>query len=164
MVTQERLIELLTYDKDSGDFIWNIANSNRVIKGAVAGTISPTTGYVNIGIDGKTYRGHRLAFLYVHGCMPEFVDHINHIRTDNKWHNLREASKVENGRNISMPITNTSGQVGVSFRKDRNRWHAYITVDDKRTNLGNFTEYSEAVNARKNAEALYGFHANHGKG
>ncbi len=27
-----------------------------------------------------------------------------------------------------------------------------------------FNEFSEAVNARKNAEVLYGYHANHGKG
>jgi len=97
--------------------------------------------------------------------IPEgyFVDHINHIRDDNRWENLRLVSASGNSRNRGMSSRNTSGVTGVTWSRSKSRWVAQIKVDKENKTLGVFTDFSEAVNARKNAEVLYGFHENHGK-
>tara|TARA_R110000787_G_scaffold198918_2_gene309980 strand:+ start:662 stop:1153 length:492 start_codon:yes stop_codon:yes gene_type:complete len=160
MISQAKLKELFIYNKDSGIFtrIVSTACNNKV--GDVVGSLD--NGYLRVKVDGKNYRLHRLAFLYVTGEMPEEVDHLNHVRSDNRWVNLREASDIENSRNKSISKSNTSGVIGVFWAKDRNRWRSQIMVDNKTIWLGQFAEFSDAVNARKNAEVLYGFHENHG--
>ena len=56
----------------------------------MAGSVH-STGYVRIGIDGRKYTSHRLAWLYVHGVWPsDQIDHINRNRSDNRIANLRE--------------------------------------------------------------------------
>ena len=111
----------------------------------------------------KQYKLHRLAYLYMTGIMPDKVDHENHIVSDNRWCNLRNASSFDNMQNTKMSIRNTSGCVGVYWNKTSLRWEGRIDVNKKRIFLGSFELYHEAVNARKNAEVLYGFHENHGK-
>jgi hypothetical protein len=67
-----------------------------------------------------------------------FGDHINRLTTDNRRVNLRPVSNSQNCRNQRMKGNNTSGFKGVSFRKDRGDWVAYITVEGQRTHLGFF--------------------------
>ena len=97
------------------------------------------------------------------GIMPDKVDHENHIVSDNRWCNLRNASSFDNMQNTKMSVRNTSGCVGIYWNKTNLRWEGRIDVNKKRIFLGSFELYHEAVNARKNAEVLYGFHENHGK-
>uniref|UniRef100_A0AB39C382 HNH endonuclease n=1 Tax=Salmonella phage vB_SE126_1P TaxID=3236703 RepID=A0AB39C382_9VIRU len=42
-------------------------------------------------------------------------------------------------------------------------WVAKIKVDRRKIHLGQFDNFDEAVAARKDAEAAYGFHENHGE-
>ncbi|EDD9119389.1 HNH endonuclease [Salmonella enterica subsp. enterica serovar Infantis] len=93
----------------------------------------------------------------------EQIDHINHIRTDNRIVNLRKASNTENSRNASIGVNNTSGALGVWFEKRRKAWVAEIKVDRKKIHIGRFEKFSDAVAARKAAEVKHGFHENHGK-
>lgn len=49
------------------------------------------------------YRSGRLAFLYMTGHWPEWdVDHKNRKRGDDRWKNLREATRSQNLRNRQM--------------------------------------------------------------
>jgi len=162
MITQKRLKEVLNYEPSTGIFIWKVQLSSRGIIGSEV-TTKHLEGYTTIQIDGKQYLAHRLAWFYVHGYFPDFIDHINHVRDDNRLVNLREVTRTENQQNLSIRCDNVSGVCGVSWDKARNRWTARIKVDDKYMYLGRFAEFSDAVNARKNAEVLYGFHDNHGK-
>ena len=57
--------------------------------------------------------------------------------------------------NKITPKNNTSGHIGVSFDKTRNKWMAYIKLNGKMKNLGRYNSYEEAVAARENAEELY---------
>jgi hypothetical protein len=162
MITQERLKELLSYDQDAGLFTWLVARS-RTKKGATAGCMN-AVGYLMIGMDNTVYYAHRLAWLYVHGEFPaRQIDHINGVRTHNSIANLRSVTHAENGKNKKLPSTNTSGVVGVVWRKNKGKWVANIKVDGKKIHLGSFEKKGNAILARKKAELDHGFHENHGR-
>lgn len=64
-------------------------------------------GYLalSITIDGKRRRvpAHRFAFFYMNGIWPVGpVDHINGIKHDNRWCNLRETTTRENNANVAI--------------------------------------------------------------
>ena len=130
-------------------------------------------GYITVELQinkkRKAFLAHRLAWLFIHRKWPDAdIDHINHKRNNNAISNLREVDNTTNGRNrcanydkASMFEDKQAAQ-GVNWAKDRNRWRATIRVDGHLKHLGQFIDYHEAVNARKNAEVLYGFHENHG--
>lgn len=160
-LTQKRLKELLKYDKKSGIFTRKTGRGGKKAND-IAGSLHKT-GYIIINVDEKSYQAHRLAWLYVYGEMPkEQIDHINHIKTDNAIKNLRMATQKENSKNMSKSKKNTSGVTGVHWHNVAKRWCARINVDGKKIHLGLFAQFSDAVNARKNAEILHGYHENHG--
>tara|TARA_R110000803_G_C11769737_1_gene295092 strand:- start:44 stop:541 length:498 start_codon:yes stop_codon:yes gene_type:complete len=163
MITQDRLKELLSYDKTSGNFTWTTSRSGQPKVGSVAGCIIQH-GYIAIRIDGTNYRAHRLAFLYVVGELPpEEVDHINGVRTDNTWNNLRAVSRQENGLNQKRSSANTSGVPGVCFKKNLQKWRAQAHYKGRYIEFGLFVDWFDAVCARKSAENTLGFHKNHGR-
>lgn len=162
MIDQEYLKSILNYDPENGLFRWKKQRSGIRI-GDVAGCIQKY-GYRRIKIDGKLYLASRLAWLYYHGEFPQHeVDHINHIRDDNRILNLREVTHQENNKNKSMQCDNTSGTTGVYWNKRDKKWVAHIQIDGKSIYLGRFSSKSDAVEARKQAEIKYNFHINHGK-
>ena len=118
-------------------------------------------GYIVISVKGNLFLAHRLAWSLVNGDIGEYqIDHINHNKTDNRLSNLRLVSNKENHKNKGAK----NGKVlGVNWYKPYNMWRSRIMVDGKDINLGYFKDYGEAFRARKNAEAYYGFHENHGK-
>lgn len=162
-LTQARLKEVLQYNPETGDFIVIKKRSNRCKPiGSISGTVICT--YLYTGIDGKNYVHHRLAFLYMNGSFPkDQVDHINGIRTDNRFCNLREVSNFDNCRNKRMLDNNTSGINGISWDKKRNKWRAYIYINEKHIYLGRHNSIDDAINARSVASIKYGFHDNHGR-
>ena len=164
MITQKELKSILKYNRSTGLFTWKIEKAKCAKKGSIAGSLHKENGYIQIRLNNKLYKAHRLAWLYVNGEMPvEQIDHKNHNRSDNRFKNLRSASNKINHKNRTKPKDNTSGVVGVYWKKSTKRWCASIRVDYKNKHLGYFANFSEAVDARKNAEVLYGFYENHGK-
>lgn len=162
MITQKELKESLCYEKETGLFFWIISKANNRIKpGDIAGTY--VNGYIKIIINKKAYFAHRLAWLYVCGEWPKHqIDHINQIKDDNRFSNLRDAMDVENKRNRTKQKNNTSGVNGVSWYKRDKKWFAYIKVNGKQLDLGRHKDRFEAICARKSAENKHGFHLNHG--
>jgi len=157
VITQDRLKELLHYNPETGIFTRNLFLSNRTRCGGMAGT-AHSAGYITISVDNKKYFTHRLAFLYMEGYIPENqVDHINRIRDDNRWINLREVSHSCNMRNASVGKNNTSGVTGVSWDKASNKWRAIIRVLGINKHLGIFESFNDAVTARWNGEVKYGY-------
>lgn len=94
-------------------------------------------------------RLHRL----IMNCPDDMVvDHINHDPTDNRKSNLRIATPLQNGFNRSTLCNSTSGVTGVSQYKDTGKWRAYIMLHNKQLYLGTYTNFEDAVAARKKAE------------
>lgn len=154
MLTQERLKEFWHYCQDTGNFT-NIKARRGTRVGFVAGCIG-NHGYRVIKVDGKTYLGHRLAWLYVHGEFPQNqIDHINRNRADNRLCNLRLATQFENMQNTQKPSHNSSGHIGVSWERRRNKWRAHITKNGKMVAIGEFAYIEDAITARKAAEIKF---------
>lgn len=82
-------------------------------------------------------------------------DHKNRNPLDNRKENLRPATVAENSRNSSISRNNTSGFIGVSWTKKSANWHAYITYNNQRINLGYFSQKYDAIIARLKAELSY---------
>lgn len=159
-MTYEKLAKELDYDFKSGVFTWKKDKTTRVKAGDIAGTLKD--GYLRIRLNNKAYYAHKLAWLYVYKVLPtQQIDHINHNRADNSIVNLRLVDAKDNSKNRTKNKNNTSGVMGVYWYKDRKRWVARIKIDDKLVNLGSYVNFSDAVNARKNAEVLYNYHENH---
>lgn len=85
----------------------------------------------------------------------EYVDHINGNHLDNRQINLRICSNAANLRNGKKRINNTSGHIGVSWDRTRNKWSAKIKVMYKQKFLGRFKDINDAIRARKDAEIKY---------
>jgi hypothetical protein len=162
-LTQQRLKEVLHYDSDSGVFTWAIDRpmAPKAPKGKIAGG-KDGHGYHIICIDGVRHSAHRLVWLYVHGFYPKEIDHQNHDRADNRLINLRATDRSGNGKNISKPIDNKSGVVGVSWTKRLGKRYDKWEVRACGKFLGYFDDFFEAVCKRKSAELRLNFHPNHG--
>lgn len=83
------------------------------------------------------------------------IDHINRNPLDCRKNNLRFCSRTQNNQNQNVRKDNSSGVKGVSFLKDKNKWHSRITVNHKTILLGNYDRYEDAVTARMKAEKKY---------
>lgn len=120
-LTQLRLKEVLEYNHQSGEFIWLVPKAQSIRVGQVVNSTHKTHGYVEVMIDGNTYKVHRLVWLYVHGEFPSgdkpYIDHIDGNRSNNRIENLTTCSAAENSRNRKIPSNNTSGVNGVSLQK-----------------------------------------------
>jgi hypothetical protein len=154
-LTAERAREVLSYNPETGAFMWRKTLNARGLVGSVAGT-SRSNGYRIIGVDGVPYLAHRLAWLMVHGAWPRAeVDHANGNPGDNRLCNLREANRSQNCKNIRVPKDNTSGALGVSWFGQTQRWRARIVCDGVEISLGYFRSKDDAIAARKAAEQKY---------
>ncbi len=154
MVTRARLLELLIYNPFAGHFCWLVGRRGTKA-GKVAGYLR-RNGYRSIGIDGRLYLVHRLAWLYVTGQWPvQQIDHINGLRHDNRWLNLRAASPVQNSRNAKRRSINKSGAKGVRWHKRSRKWNAEIRVNGRQISLGYFDTLSDAAAAYSKASNVH---------
>lgn len=122
--TQARLKELFSYARSTGLFTRLTSYKGKNFEaGEIAGCLSDK-GYVMISVDGKQYRAHHLAWVYVHGIWPVKLDHKNRKRADNRFRNLRESTQQQQLWNQSKRACNTSGVKGVCFDKATGMWMA----------------------------------------
>ena len=123
-ISHKRLLELLEYQPETGEFRWCVYRAPHVRRGDVAGYIQH--GYRCIKLDGEEYKAHRLAWFYVHGMWPNGeIDHKNMAKADNRLSNLREAPTRElHHGNRRVRRDSRVGVKGV--RHQSGRWQARI--------------------------------------
>lgn len=160
-MNQNELKEIVRYDSESGKLFWLKRLSHGTKVGGEVGCISKQ-GYMQTKNYGEHYLIHRLIWLYTYGEWPTEIDHINHIRDDNRIENLREVTRKENGKNQSMKSNNKSGINGVHWHKRDKKWVSRIKVNNKLIELGRFKDKFEAICRRLSANNKYYFHKNHG--
>jgi hypothetical protein len=149
----------------NGNLFWKIKkHRSRLNPGDLAGRILHTNRY-QIGMNGKQYMRSRIVAKMF---FPDFsenllVDHINGNTLDDRIENLRMVTQSQNSRNTKKSTRNSSGHVGIYWREATKRWRVCIGVDGKPKEIGTFTELTEAIKCRKEAEKKLGYHKNHGR-
>ncbi len=162
MLTASRLKELFSYDPETGIFTHKLNKSHNAIAGQQAGGVN-NQGYWTISVDNKRYLAHRLAWLYMTGSWPELlIDHINGNRIDNRFCNLREANKSENGCNKGPRSDNKSGIKNVMWQKHQGGWYIQLKIYGCKYFYGYFKDLElAALVAEEAREKIHGVFANH---
>ena len=107
-------------------------------------------GYLTVGLSknglAKTYKVHQLVAIAFHNHTPcgmqLVVNHINHIKTDNRAVNLEILTQRENSS--QEHLESSSDFVGVDFHKKFDKWRARIFINGKLKHLGYFSNESRA--------------------
>lgn len=136
--------QILSYDKETGEFVWKVTLANKAPAGAVAGHVHKKSGCIHIGINRKIHKAHRLAVLYMTGEWPAGeVDHRNGRPADNRWENLRDVPHAINMQNFQRArTTSKTGILGVS--PANGGFKAQITTCGHQKNLGIYATAEEA--------------------
>jgi len=153
-----KLKQLLNYDPQTGLFTWlenRGRNGNGAKAGDAAGYIDKTTGYVKIHVDGYYGLGHRLAWYFMTGENPDVIDHINRIRHDNRFINLRTCRMQENLWNLSTSPRSKSGVRNVSWCAAKSKWQICLKKDGKSIHFGYVEDLELADVVAKSAREKY---------
>ena len=145
LITQNRLKEILHYNSDTGIWIRLVDTRNKIKSGSRAGTCT-VKGYRRIKIEKKHYFEHRLAWLYMTGEWPENdIDHIDGNRSNNKWSNLRSATRQQNRMNTKkLGIKKKNFDLPVGVIRRSGRFGAVCKSNKKRKSLGMFDTAEQA--------------------
>lgn len=152
--------ELLMYDPETGIVKWRVRR-NGVKPDLRAGNIE-NLGYRVIKVNGKIYKEHRIAWFLQTGDWPTLdIDHIDNDRTNNKFANLRLATRSQNSGNQRLRNRSESGKKGVTRHTQSGKWVANIRVNNKLIYLGIYETIDAAAQAyEKAAREHFGEYAN----
>lgn len=135
-LTHEALVRRIIYDPDTGYF-YNRKSGKRL--GWFNGN------YLRLYIGRTKYYLHRLAWFYVTGSWPaDEIDHINGDKLDNRFANLREATRSQNRHNTPVRRDSRSGVKGAEFVKKLGKYRAVISIEGVKHRLGYFDTAEEA--------------------
>lgn len=157
-LSHESLLGMLHYHERKGICVWT-QKRPRVVVGSRAGS-EHWSGYRYITILGAPYPESWVIWFYKTGRWPtHHIDHKNRIRNDNRWCNLREATRKQNAENHGVRPDSVSGTRGVSWDSTNGKWRAYIYHNKKQYDFGLFEDLGAAVAARKAGERKFFTHA-----
>jgi hypothetical protein len=159
-LTAARLREILNYNPDTGVFTWRVKphkNASSVVVGGVAGNVDDQ-GYIRIYIGRFAHKAHRLAWMYVTGePASSILDHINGDRTDNRFDNLRLATRSLNNQNRKYQSRSKRTSLGVFLTK-KGDFTARISVTicgrKLSIHLGTYATEKEAFDIYAGAKSL----------
>lgn len=145
--TAKYLRECFSYDPETGELTWKVrprhhfksanaqAGWNARFAGQRAGSMH-SHGYMRTAVNQVYFTIHRLIWVIMTGKWAKQLDHKNCDKADNRWANLRKATRQQNLWNVHR-----KGKLlpkGVSrARSGRYRAIIYLQGKDKRT-IGNY--------------------------
>ena len=104
---------------------------------------------------------HRMVFYLAYGELPQFVDHIDGDKLNNRPSNLRSATRSQNAQNKRSGKGSSSKYLGVLWIKPRRKWRAQIRIEGASCAIGHFTDEIDAAKAYDaKARELFGEFAN----
>lgn len=139
----KRMFDNLKYDRAVNGVVYAKGRN----AGKRAGYLRPD-GYRSVASGGKNYLEHRVVWFLCTGSHPDGpIDHVNLIKSDNRFENLRLCTLSENQANRAVTKRSTSGLKGVYWHNKDKRWWAKIQVRGKASYLGQFDTPEEAHRA-----------------
>jgi len=119
-LTQTILQEVFDYNSESGIMLRKVCLGGGFKKGDRAGSLHTASGYRRIFIQGNSFDEHLLIWMYMTGEGKEDllgfeIDHENRIRSDNRWDNLRKATRNQNQHNATLRIDSPLGIKGLTI-------------------------------------------------
>ncbi len=140
MLTYQDVRRLFNYNENTGVFRYKTRAANCIQIGDIAGGVS-SKGYIAINIKWKPYQAHRLAWLYMTKDWPKYdIDHINRIKTDNRFSNLRDIPHFANNLN--------NGGKGYYWNVRMGKWAVQVRINKKQIHIGYYsTEIAAAYSA-----------------
>jgi hypothetical protein len=139
-ITVDQLRQYFCYDPETGNFYWAAEPNERGPKvlGKIAGGKNKF-GHWQLRLFKKNLYGHRLAWLFMYGTEPKYIDHKNGLPWDNRISNLRIANQQQNLLN--------SHQLNRGVQKHGRRYRARVGARDKRVTIGTYDTREEAQEA-----------------
>lgn len=111
-------------------------------------------GYISFNLynNGGVYhlQGHQVVWFYATGNLPTYIDHINHIKTDNRIVNLRDVNNSKNQMNRNPKYVK-----GYSWHKRHKKFYASIKINNKSIPIGYYDIEAEARQAYLSAKSKY---------
>lgn len=150
-ITEKLVLQMkdfLQYNPESGIFTWIKVPSQRVKIGEEAGRVN-SAGHIGIGFGGERWQAHRLAVAFMEGSLSGEleIDHKDQDKANNRYSNLRAATKQQNSCNRGYPKSNTSGVKGMSYNTNAGKWEGYVHFNYRKYYLGLFTSEDECKEA-----------------
>jgi len=167
------LKECFFYDEFSGALTWKVRplhhfknihgmnTFNSKFSGRIAGSVMEK-GYLTVSVSGNRFLVHRVVWKLVTGIEPpKHIDHRDLNKANNKFQNLRQATKSQNGFNRNPSVSNSTGFKGVSWDSSREKFYSSIFANGKTVSLGRHTTAEQAYAAYcKAAKEIHGEFAN----
>lgn len=147
------LHKLFCYNQQSG-IVTHLRNCtfNKHLRGQTVGYLD-SNGYLQTWAINGQYLLHRLAYYMTTGEQPPVVDHINRVRSDNRFTNLRASNLCWNAKNRE-DIKYYPG-IRVKELNHRVRYSARITINGIEVYLGTFNTLEAAIAAKQEVESMY---------
>ena len=146
--TREYLASLFSYDPETGLITRLVTRGYNARAGDTAGCVnSGSDDYICVKLGGKILRAHRLAYFLHTGEIPKELDHHDGDKQNNKFTNLRLATRSQNQRNIPRMRNNTSGFKGVCYHRAKGKFQASLKASGRKIHLGLFDTAEAAARA-----------------
>jgi hypothetical protein len=102
--------------------------------GDIAGYLDKRTGYWFVQINKVSYLCHRVIYVLVYKLEPNFIDHLDGNRQNNRKENLRSCVRETNARNNTQRKDVKTGVQGVCYKstKGRNYFVARVSIGSSR--------------------------------
>ena len=131
----QELQQAFDYDPATGIFRNKYTRNNKTKSGSVAG-YAENTGYVRLALHNRRMQAHRVAWYFMTGIDPmsKQIDHIDRVRSNNAWANLRLVTHSQN--QVNAPAK--------GWTRYRSRYYAQIRIDGALVSLGGYGTPEEA--------------------